>query len=64
MLGIPREVTAHGLNIRPGSKPVKQRICCFDKEKCRAISEETVKPRMVSQSCSCTKEERERKDMC
>ena len=43
MLGIPREFTEHALEIRPGSKPVKQRLHCFDEEKCRAIGEEIVK---------------------
>ena len=37
MLGIPREVTEHALKIRPGSKPVKQRLCCFNEEKCKTI---------------------------
>ena len=43
MPGIPREVTKHTLKIRPGSKPVKQRMCRFDEEKRRAISEEIAK---------------------
>ena len=43
MSGIPREVTEHTLKIMPGSMPVKQRLCCFNKEKCRAISEEIAK---------------------
>ena len=43
MLGIPREVVEHALKICPGSKPVKQRLCCFDEEKRRAIDEEIVK---------------------
>ena len=43
MLGIPREVTEHALKIRPGSMPVKQRLCRFDEEKRRAIGEEIVK---------------------
>ena len=43
MPGIPREVTEHALKIRPGSKPVKQHLCRFDEEKCRAISEEIAK---------------------
>jgi hypothetical protein len=30
----------HKLNIKPGSKPVKQRLCCFNDEKCEAIGEE------------------------
>ena len=43
MLGIPREVTEQALKIRPGSKPVKLRLCRFNKEKYRAIGEEIVK---------------------
>ena len=43
MLGIPREVVEHALKIRPGSKPMKQRLCRFDEEKCRAIGEEIAK---------------------
>ena len=43
MLGILREVTEHALKIKPGSKPVKQRLRCFDEEKCRAIGEEIAK---------------------
>jgi len=43
MLGIPREVTEHTLKIHPGSKLVKQRLHCFDKEKRRAIGEEIAK---------------------
>ena len=43
MLGIPREVTEHALKIRLGSKPVKQRLHCFDKEKRRAIGKEIIK---------------------
>ena len=43
MLGIPREVTEHALKIRTGSKLVKQRLCCFDEGKCRAIGEEIAK---------------------
>ena len=43
MLGILREVTEHALKIRPGSKPVKQRLRRFDKEKHRAIGKETTK---------------------
>ena len=33
MLGIPREVAKHSLEIRAGSKPVKQRLGRFDEEK-------------------------------
>ena len=43
MPDIPREVTEHALKIRSGSKPVKQRLCRFDEEMRRAISEEIVK---------------------
>ena len=43
MLGILREVTEHALKIRPGSKPVKQRLHRFDEEKRRAIGEEIAK---------------------
>ena len=42
-LGIQREVAEHALKIRPGSKPVKQRLCHFDEEKSRAIGEEITK---------------------
>jgi hypothetical protein len=43
MPGIPREVAEHSLDIRAGSKPVKQRLRHFDEEKRRAIGEETCK---------------------
>ena len=43
MPGIPREVTEHALNIRPGSTPVKQHLRCLDMEKHRAIGEEVAK---------------------
>jgi hypothetical protein len=43
MKGIPREVAEHKLNIKPGSKPVKQRPRRFNDEKCKAIGEEIVK---------------------
>ena len=43
MLGIPREVTEHALDIRAGSRPVKQRLRRFDEEKRRAIGEEVQK---------------------
>jgi len=43
MPGISREVTEHALKIRPGSKPVKQRLRRFDEEKRRAIVEEIAK---------------------
>jgi hypothetical protein len=40
MPGISREVIEHALKIRPGSRPVKQRLHRFDKEKRKAIDEE------------------------
>jgi hypothetical protein len=40
MKRIPREVAEHKLNIKPGSKPVKQHLRCFNNEKCKAIGEE------------------------
>jgi hypothetical protein len=43
MPGIPREVTEHALEIRAGSKPVKQRLRCFDEEKRKVIDEEVHK---------------------
>ena len=43
MPSIPREVAEHALKIKPGSKPVKQRLRRFDKGKHRAIGEEIVK---------------------
>lgn len=43
MPGISREVTEHTLKIRPGSKPVKQHLRHFNKEKYRAIDEEIAK---------------------
>ena len=43
MPDIPREVTGHALKIRPGSKPVKQRLRRFDEEKHRVIGEEIAK---------------------
>jgi hypothetical protein len=43
MKGIPREVAEHKLNIKPGSKPVKHRLCRFNDDKCKAIGEEILK---------------------
>ena len=40
MSDIPREVAEHALDIRAGSRPVKQRLRRFDEEKRRAIGEE------------------------
>ena len=40
MPGIPRGVAEHSLNIKPGSRPIKQRLHRFDDSKRQAISEE------------------------
>jgi hypothetical protein len=40
MPGIPREVAEHALEIRAGSKPMKQRLRRFDEEKRKVIGEE------------------------
>jgi len=40
MPDIPREVAEHSLQIRDGSKPVKQRLRRFDEEKRKIIGEE------------------------
>jgi len=43
MPAIPREVAEHSLEIRAGSKPVKQRLHRFDEEKRKIIGEEVHK---------------------
>jgi hypothetical protein len=43
MSGIPREVVEHALEIRAGSKLVKQRLRRFDEEKRKVIDEEVHK---------------------
>jgi hypothetical protein len=43
MKGLPREVAEHKLNIKLGSKPVKQCLRRFNDEKCKAIGEEVMK---------------------
>jgi hypothetical protein len=43
MKGIPREVTEHKLNIKLGSKLVKQRLHRFNDEKCKTTGEEIMK---------------------
>jgi hypothetical protein len=40
MSGVSREVTEHNLNIKPGSKPIKQGLRCINQEKRRAMDEE------------------------
>jgi hypothetical protein len=39
MSGVSREVATHTLNIKSGSKPVKQGVRCFDEEKHKALGE-------------------------
>jgi hypothetical protein len=43
MKGIPGEVAEHKLNIKSGSKPVKQHLHRFNDEKWKAIGEEVMK---------------------
>jgi hypothetical protein len=43
MPGITKEVAEHALEIRTGSKPVKQRLRHFDEEKLKVIGEEVHK---------------------
>jgi hypothetical protein len=43
MKEIPREVAEHKLNIKPGSKLVKQCLRRFNNDKCKAIGEEILK---------------------
>jgi hypothetical protein len=43
MKGMPREVAEHKLNIKSGSKPIKQRLRLFNDDKCKAIGEEILK---------------------
>ena len=50
MPGIPREVAEHSLEIRVGSKPVKQRLRRFDEEKRKIIREEVHKLLSSSQN--------------
>jgi hypothetical protein len=40
MPGIPREVAKHSLDILPHSRPVQQRLRCFDEEQRRVIGVE------------------------
>jgi hypothetical protein len=41
--GKPEGVAEHKLNIKLGSKPVKQRLCRFNDEKCNEIDGEIKK---------------------
>jgi hypothetical protein len=40
MLGVPRELVEHTLNVDPKARPVKQPLRQFDKPKCKAIAAE------------------------
>jgi hypothetical protein len=40
MLGIPRELVEHTLNMDPKARPVKQPLRWFDEPKCKAIAAE------------------------
>jgi hypothetical protein len=43
MMGVPRELAEHALQLIPGSKPVRQAMRHFGDEKCRAIAKEISK---------------------
>jgi hypothetical protein len=43
MSGVSREVAEHTVNIKLGSKPIKQGLRHFNKEKCRAMGKELSK---------------------
>jgi hypothetical protein len=40
MLGVPRELVEHTLNVDPKARPVKQPLQWFDEPKCKAIAAE------------------------
>jgi hypothetical protein len=44
MLGVSREVAEHALNIKPGSRPVKKGLRCFNQEKHQAMGKECNTP--------------------
>src|SRR3989337_1177299 len=43
MPGVPRELAKHTLNIDPKFKPVKQFLCRFNEERCKAIGEDVAR---------------------
>ena len=43
MLGVPRELAEHGIDINEGSKPIKQRLRRFSPDKKAAIKKEITK---------------------
>jgi hypothetical protein len=44
MPGVSQEVIEHTLNIKPGSKSIKQGMRYFNQEKCQAMGEELSRP--------------------
>jgi hypothetical protein len=43
MLGVPRDLAEHKLELNAGSKPVKQRLRCFAPDKKEATKKELTK---------------------
>jgi hypothetical protein len=43
MLGVPRELAEHRIDVNEGSKPIKQRLRRFSPDKKEAIEKETTK---------------------
>jgi hypothetical protein len=43
MLGVPRELAKHRINVNEGSKPIKQRLRRFSLDKKEAIKKEITK---------------------
>jgi hypothetical protein len=43
MLGVPRELAEHRINVNEGSKPIKQRVRRFSPDKKEAIKKEITK---------------------
>jgi hypothetical protein len=76
MPGIPREVAEHALEIRAGSKLVKQRLRRFDEEKLKVIGKEIHKllkaelikevhyPKWLANPVLVKKKEWEMEDVC
>ena len=43
MPGVPRQLAEHTLHVDPKYKPVKQFLCRFNEERCKAIGEEVAR---------------------
>ena len=43
MLGVPREVIEHSLNVKEGAKPIKQQLHQFAQDRKEAIRDELTK---------------------